>query len=329
MSRPKLKIVSLFSGTGFQEMGMRNCDLFDVESIASCDMDNYAVISYAAIHCGLTQEVVDNYDYPSREEMANDLIKLNMGYDFKKQKKYDWMKKARGKDQFLNKVWLACKLSNNLGDISYVNEWPECDMVTWSFPCTDLSIAGAQAGMTKETRSGLAYEVLRLLKVSPKPSYLLMENVDALVSKKFKPQWEEIVGELSELGYNTYYQVLNGKECGVPQNRKRVFGLSIRKDIDKGNFTFPIPFDNGKRLKDVLLPSEEVDEKYYIENDRSKKLIDDLIANGSLKWIDEELCEENGKPIDEVIAFNKKSKEQIEQEQLNWEFDNNENEDEE
>ena len=158
--------------------------------------------------------------------------------------------------------------------------------------CTDLSVAGRQAGMEDGTRSGLVYEVLRLLKNSKKPQYLLMENVDALISKKFKHKWEEIVKELSELGYNTYYQVLNGKECGIPQNRKRVFGLSIRKDIDTGTFTFPKPFDNGKRLKDIL--EEEVDEKYYIENDRSRKLIDDLIANGSLKWVNDELEENNG-----------------------------------
>ena len=326
MIRPSLKVVSLFSGTGFQEMGMKNCDLFDVESIASCDMDNYAVISYAAIHCGLTQEMVDTYNYPSREEMAEDLIKLNMGYDFKKQKKYDWMKKARGKDQFLNKVWLACKLSHNLGDISNVTEIPECNMMTYSFPCTNISIAGQQAGMTSETSSGLVYEVLRLLKVSHKPEYLLMENVDALLSKKFINQWKEIVEELSNIGYNTYYQVLNAKECGIPQNRKRVFGLSIRKDIDKGAFTFPIPFDNGKRLKDVLLPSEEVDEKYYIENDRSKKLIEDLIANGSLKWIEDELCDEEGNVLDDGvgIVLGGKSKEQIEAEEERWEYDTSE-----
>lgn len=683
MDKPKISLVELFSGVGFQRMGMENCDLYNIESVATCDMDNYAVIAYAAIHCGMTQEMVDTYGYPSREEMAQDLIKLNMGYDFKKQKKYDWYKKAKGKDQFLNKVWLACKLSNNLGDISCVMELPKCNMMTYSFPCfvegtlvltqdgykeiqevevgdqvlthtnnwqsvtktmtneadklikihcmpsediyctpnhpfyvrlkkqiykqetrgmirafedpewveaknlsssyyigmainqkgelpnwdgfeknttwghtehvntlselfpmeefwyvigryiadgwtrpnsgiiicsndfkigqiitrldilgwnyniakektvnkicipfqeigkycerfgkgaankhlgndilnlpkkqltaflegyldgdgcfsqdkfkitsvsriliyetvqciakayhspcsvyftrrpnttviegrtvnqkdtysinfkntrstsdkafyengyiwypihdiaeeeykglvynlevendnsyqvqnviahncTDLSIAGAQAGMEVGTRSGLVYEVLRLLRASHKPEYLLMENVDALTSKKFKAKWDLIVDELSELGYNTYYKVLNGKECGIPQNRKRVFGLSIRKDIDTETFTFPTPFDNGKRLKDILLPSEEVDEKYYIENDRSKKLIEDLIANGSLKWIDEELCTPNGEPFEEGIAFTPKSKEQIESEQERWEFGNEKTDD--
>lgn len=361
MSRPKLSVVSLFSGVGMQEMGIKNCDLFDVEVLATCDLDNYATIAYAAIHNNMTEEMVENWDYPSRSQMADDLIKFNMGYDFKKNKPYDWKKKANGKDKFLNKVWLSCYLNNNLGDICGVKELPECDLLFFSSPCQSFSIAGSQEGINctcddcghtwnpfdidaehrdkcpncgsesiQGTRSGQLAEVERLLvdmkKKNILPKYCFLENVDALVSKKFKPDFDKWCERMENLGYNTYWKVLNGKECGVPQNRKRVFALWIRKDIDTGEFTFPIPFDNGKRLKDVLLPSEEVDEKYYIENDRSKKLIEDLIANGSLKWIDEELCELNGEPVDEVFAFAKKPKEQVEREQLNWEFDSDEDE---
>lgn len=94
------------------------------------------------------------------------------------------------------------------------------------------------------------------------PKYLMLENVKNLVGKKFKPQFDEWVAWLDELGYNTYWKVLNAKDYGVPQNRERVFAISIRKDIDDGKFEFPQPFDNGVRLKDIL--EDNVDEKYYL-----------------------------------------------------------------
>lgn len=94
------------------------------------------------------------------------------------------------------------------------------------------------------------------------PKYLMLENVKNLVGKKFKPQFDEWVAWLDELGYNTYWRVLNAKDYGVPQNRERVFAISIRKDIDDGKFELPQPFDNGVRLKDVL--EDNVDEKYYL-----------------------------------------------------------------
>lgn len=103
------------------------------------------------------------------------------------------------------------------------------------------------------------------------PKYLMLENVKNLVGKKFKPQFDEWVAWLDELGYNTYWKVLNAKDYGVPQNRERVFAISIRKDIDDGKFEFPQPFDNGVRLKDVL--EDNVDEKYYLSEDIQNRLI--------------------------------------------------------
>lgn len=103
------------------------------------------------------------------------------------------------------------------------------------------------------------------------PKYLMLENVKNLVGKKFKPQFDQWVAWLDELGYNTYWKVLNAKDYGVPQNRERVFAISIRKDIDDGKFEFPQPFDNGVRLKDVL--EDNVDEKYYLSKDIQNRLI--------------------------------------------------------
>ena len=157
--------------------------------------------------------------------------------------------------------------TSNYGDISKVEQLDYADFWTYSFPCTDISVAGLQKGIVKgKTRSGLLYEVQRLLDAAvhthTQPKYLMLENVKNLVGRKFKPQFDEWLKWLDSIGYNTYWQVLNAKNYGVPQNRERVFAISIRKDIDAGDFRFPAPFDSGKRLKDVL--ESEVDEKYYL-----------------------------------------------------------------
>lgn len=294
MDKKKLKVVTTFSGIGMQERGIQNMGLFDVEVINTCEMDSDAIISYAAIHNGLTKEKVESYsDYPSREEMAQQLEDKHIGYDFTKDKPYDWQKLARSKDNKmrLQTVWLADKLNKNVGDICRVENFPQCDLLTFSFPCTDISIAGQQAGMVeRETRSGLVYEVLRILKNMKNennlPTYLLMENVDALVNKKNKPLYEALNKEFADLGYDVKWQVLNGKNCGVPQNRARVFAIYWLKDkVNLSTLEFPKPFDNGKRLKDVLL--DDVDEKYYITNERAQALIRELVENDKIQPTEE------------------------------------------
>jgi len=165
----------------------------------------------------------------------------------------------------------------NYGDISVVEKLEYADFWTYSFPCQDISVAGKRRGINENTRSGLLYQVERLLEVSKQcgelPKYLMLENVKNLVGKQFKPRFDEWLQKLDELGFNTYWQVLNAKNYGIPQNRERVFAISIRKDIDMG-YEFPLPFDNGKRLKDVL--EAEVDEKFYINNEKTEKLISQL-----------------------------------------------------
>jgi len=169
----------------------------------------------------------------------------------------------------------------NLGDITKINEkkLSDFDLMTWGFPCTDISIAGKQEGFIdkngNKTRSGLYYEGLRILKYK-KPKYSIIENVKNLTSKKFKKQFEQILSDLENEGYNSYWQVLNAKDYGVPQNRERVFIVSIRKDIDDGRFEFPKGFDNGIRLKDLLenSPSDKylVGIKTHIYLDKHKEI---------------------------------------------------------
>src|SRR5574344_2435523 len=173
--------------------------------------------------------------------------------------------------------------ARNYGDISKIEKLDYADFWTYSFPCQDISVAGKQMCINEKTRSGLLYQVERLLEVSKKcnelPKYLMLENVKNLVGKKFKPQFESWIKRLDELGYNTYWKVLNAKNYGIPQNRERAFAISIRKDVDTG-YEFPIGFDNGKRLKDIL--ESEVDEKYYLNGSKAMMLIEKLKDDGQL-----------------------------------------------
>lgn len=289
MNKINLSANVLFSGIGCQEEGIKDTGLFDLDVICTSDIDKDAIVSYAAIHCGLTNKMVETYrDYPSRNQMAKDLADRNIGYDFKKNKPYDWNKLARRKSKDIEKIWLAMHLSNNLGDISQIKELPYADLWTVSFCCQDISVAGHQAGLTEGsgTRSSLLWQQIRLLKNAieqgKSPKYLMFENVKNLVSKKFMPEFDKLISCLNELGFNTYWEVINAKNCGVPQNRERVFAICIRKDIDTGKMTFPKPFDNGLRLKDML--DKNVDEKYYINTEKADELIKELEDNGTLPF---------------------------------------------
>lgn len=161
----------------------------------------------------------------------------------------------------------------NYGDISKVPLLDYADLWTYSFPCQDLSVAGKQAGIKEGTRSGLLLEVERLLEnavlLGNQPKYLLLENVKALVSKKFKPDFDRWLNKLSELGYDNYWKVLNAKDFGIPQNRERVFVVSIRKDLNQ-TYMFPEPVPLTLKLKDLLEP--EVDEKYYLPQEKVEQL---------------------------------------------------------
>lgn len=294
LTKVKLTANILFSGIGCQERGFENSGLFDIEVLNTSDINKESVLSYAAIHCGMTNETVEKYnDYPSREEMAQYLTDINLGYEPEKNKKFDWFKLAKKKSNDIEKYWLACKLTNNLGDISRIDELTYADFWTCSFPCTDISVAGKMKGLDPDsgTRSSLLWENIKLLKKAKDnntlPKYIVVENVKNLVSKKFIEHFNNLISVFDDLGFNTYWSVLNGKDCGVPQNRERVFVIAIRKDIDNGTFDFPKPFDTGIRLKDVL--EENVDEKYYLSEVATRKFKlfseskgDDIKVAGSL-----------------------------------------------
>ena len=305
MENKTFSMIELFSGIGAQERALRQLKI-PYRIINTCDCDKDAVLSYAAMRFDI-DKATKEYQFPTQDKMIEELQNKGFGYDFMKGKHTITSRTPINK---LKKYYIADKLSNNLGDISKVERLPYADIVTYSFPCTDLSVAGRGEGMVNKcscgyswpidfsnnseslicpscgakvqssTRSGLLGQVQRLLAVSKKentlPKYLLLENVKNLVGKKFKPQFDAWIRWLDSIGYNTYYQVLNSKHYGIPQNRERIFAVSIRKDIDDGKFKFPEQIPLTTRLKDIL--EKNVDEKYYLSGDKVESILANFIA---------------------------------------------------
>lgn len=179
-------------------------------------------------------------------------------------------------DKYASKAYSlihAVEESKNLGDITKADttKLKNIDIVTYGFPCQDISNAGKQKGFEDEngerTRSGLFFEALRIIE-DTQPKFAICENVKALTSKKFEKEFQTVLDSLEAAGYSNYWQVLNSKDYGIPQNRERVFVISIRKDIDCG-FIFPKPCPLELRLKDVL--ENKVDEKFYISEEVIKE----------------------------------------------------------
>lgn len=296
-----IKFLELFSGIQSQERALRQLGI-PYESVGVCDCDKDVLVASAAMRFDLEKEI-ENYDFPDTETMIKELQNKNIGYSFEKQKHTITSRTPIPK---LKQYYISDKLLKNLGDISKVKRLPRANFVTYSSPCQSFSVAGKLAGAAKtctkcghkwdidfsnpdynykcplcgnvsleSTTSGLLQEVQRLLSIAYEenelPEYLMLENVKNLVQKKFIGQFDAWVKWLDSIGYNTYYKVLNAKNYGVPQNRERIFTISIRKDIDTNGFTFPEPIPLTTRLKDIL--EHNVDEKYYLPDDRIEKIL--------------------------------------------------------
>ena len=185
--------------------------------------------------------------------------------------------------------------TKNLGDITKINEKElpkDIDLITYGFPCQDISSAGYGKGLFNEdgtkTRSGLFFDALRIIEET-KPKYAIAENVKALTSKRFKNEFEIVLKSLDEVGYNNYYQVLDAKGYGIPQHRERIFIVSIRKDIDNRHFKFPEPFELKLRLKDML--EDEVDEKYYLSEKQVNSIRTSTYTQNARRIQEKDFCD--------------------------------------
>lgn len=169
-------------------------------------------------------------------------------------------------DKFAIKSYTAVHgETKNFGDISKIetSELPDFDLFTYSFPCQDISIAGSQASLEEGTgtRSSLLWECCKMIE-SKKPKYLLMENVKNLVGKKHKPHFDKFLEYLEGQGYTNHWEVLNAKHYGVPQNRERVFVVSV---LDGEPYEFPKKMGMDSKL--IVLLDADAEEKYFLKEE--------------------------------------------------------------
>nr|WP_243448867.1 DNA (cytosine-5-)-methyltransferase [Clostridium perfringens] len=156
--------------------------------------------------------------------------------------------------------------AKNLWDINWVDgtNFKDIDLVTYGFPCTDISLAGSCKGIIKgEIKSGLLFEALRIIEEA-RPNVAIAKNVRNLISKMFISDFHNLINELDRLGYNSYWKILSGINYNSPHSRERVFIVSIRKDIDNGSFDFKEGNDNLVTLESIT--ESFVDEKYYCKD---------------------------------------------------------------
>lgn len=297
----KIRLITLFSGYDSQCMAMQRLGV---------DFEVHKTSEWQTVATNLQKNLFypdDHTDYSatlSDEDVINKLIKMGISID--DEKPVDEKTLSRKGIEWCRKTYNNFKATKNLGSITNFHgedlEITDKDkyfyMMFYSFPCQSLSIAGKQEGMKKGsgTRSGLLFEVERLLlelkdkgikeKGNPKaflPDCLLMENVTLVHSGKNMPDFKEWIDSLFELGYTSDYEDCNAKNYGIPQNRDRTFMVSLLGDYD---YKFPETIPLKYCMADML--EEEVDEKYFINNEKADKLIEQLIVEKKIPEIKNE-----------------------------------------
>ena len=229
----KIRLITLFSGIGAQEMAMRDIGA-DFEIYKAIEFDKYAISAYNAIH-GTNFPTID-----------------------------------------------VCTVHGK--DLEIVDKDKYNYMLFYSWPCTSLSVAGKMEGMKEGsgTASSLLFEVKRIISELPDeqlPDIMCWENVPQCHSESNMPELQKWLDYLKSRGYYTYYEDLNAKDFGIPQNRERCFGISIlSKEFIEFEFPKKIPLKYV--MKDFL--EDKVDEKYFIKSEKADKLIEQLIKDGKL-----------------------------------------------
>lgn len=262
MKSRKLRVFEAFAGYGSQRKALDNCGIA-YESVGISEIDESALLAYSAIHCDL-----NNYDYDlniSEESMRQYLISINVPLDYKTFKNIAYNLKG---DRLRN-IYFANRLAKNFGDITIINpdKLPDFDLLTYSFPCQDISVAGYQKGLDSNsgTRSSLLWECCKIIETK-KPPFLMMENVKNLVGRNHIDNFNAFLHYLETLGYVNSWKVLNARDYGIPQNRERVFCIS---QLNGNKFDFPKPIKLNIKMRDLL--EDNVDKKYLLNNNQGTK----------------------------------------------------------
>lgn len=266
-----MNVLSLFSGIGAFEKALDRLQI-PYKLIGFSEIDKYAVKSYCVIHGVDESKNLGDITKINEKTLPKNIDLITYGFPCQDISNNGRMKGILSNDivQLLHDMGFAdpeiADLAKWIGNARHTydeirkhlfNEYSlnmcECDVLI-------------KNGINESTRSGLFFQALRIIEHC-QPKVAIAENVKNLTSKKFSDQFKIVLDSLNQAGYNNYWKVLNAKDFGVPQNRERVFIVSIRKDIDPGTFDFP----EGKLLESRLLDllEENVDESYFIDSEYS------------------------------------------------------------
>ncbi|WKX02760.1 DNA (cytosine-5-)-methyltransferase [Candidatus Mycoplasma mahonii] len=230
-----LRVFEAFAGIGAQRKALANINK-KYEVVGMAEWFITAIISYQAIHHHLTIDPIDHKT--TTKTMIKYLESLPLSLDSKQPiKKGYWKRKKLNELRIIYKAVKASEAEGNIFDVRtlYKRKLADVDLITYSFPCQDLSQQGKQRGIKEGTRSGLLWEVEKALESTPKtklPKYLLMENVTALIHKTFKDDLSKWMKRLEKLGYKNNIKILNAGDFGSAQARRRVYMISsLKKEV--------------------------------------------------------------------------------------------------
>lgn len=289
----KIRVFETFSGIGAQNKAFKNSKL-KYEVVATSDWFIDAILAYDAIHCKKKKIKVPSYEkqlkYLEQFTFSNDSVKPCTNL-------------SKKKPEEIEKLYIANKRTKNLGSITEIhsNVIPDHDLLTYSFPCQDLSTGGKTKGMKKGsgTRSGLLWEIERILGElngeKRLPKYLLMENVKAILAPSNKKDFEMWKKFLENLGYKNEVMVLSGIYFGVPQDRARCFMVSVLGDEEP---------HIEEKLKKNLYPVEDINK--FLRTDYSNEIYKKEADEAQLpKTVSRELMWKiNKRDINKLTYFN-------------------------
>jgi DNA (cytosine-5)-methyltransferase 1 len=266
-----IRLIEFFAGIGAQAKALEILNA-DFEHWRTCEWSWQSIIAYNAIHMG--GKIADTSDL-TYEEVLDKIRGVSHDYN---QPMTDKQLKARG-EKWARRVLGAMMSNNNVcpdvsqlkgSDLGITERESNTYILTYSFPCQDLSNAGLMKGMEVGTRSGLLWEVERILKecqeLGELPQVLVMENVPGVIGTNQIDPFNRWLDALSKMGYSNYYKILNAKDYGIPQNRRRCFMISILGDY---SFHFPKKVKLRYLIKDFI--ERKVDEKYYLPDELVEK----------------------------------------------------------
>jgi DNA (cytosine-5)-methyltransferase 1 len=262
-----IRLIEMFAGIGSQYQALKNLGA-NVEHHRIVEWQVNSIQTYNDIHI---QDYKNYSEKLTDSEVIDKLVSLGVSTDYNAPMTFEQVK--RKGSEWARKVYNNVVATKNLVNISSVKgedlaitDTDKYDYVlTYSFPCQDLSLAGKSKGMSRNsgTRSGLLWEVERILKETKQlPKVLLMENVPEVIGSNFIKDFQEWEAFLTSLGYSNHTEILNAKHYGIPQNRQRAFMVSI---LGNYLYNFPQKIALDLRLRDML--EENVDEKFYLSED--------------------------------------------------------------